>query len=98
MVKAADFVWDDEICLHTAASLRHGDSWMQFLSADFCDWRNYFRPLVVAMYTAELRIFNVAPGPMHLVSLGVHLINTLLVGLLAQALSPKSDSHSDWMY
>ncbi len=89
-VHAADFVWDDQVCLHTAASLRHGDSWMQFLSADFCDWRNYFRPLVVAMYAAELRIFDVAPGPMHLVSLGVHLLNTLLVGLLARALSPKS--------
>jgi len=88
-VHTADFVWDDQICLYTGAALRHGDSWRHFLSADFCDWKNYFRPLIVAMFATELSIFDVAPGPMHLVSLGFHLLNTLLVGLLARTLFPK---------
>jgi len=80
------FVWDDQICLHTAAWLRHGESWQPFLAANFCDWRNYFRPLIVAMFATELRIFDVTPGPMHLVSLALHLMNVVLVGLLARAL------------
>ena len=91
-VHMAAFVWDDQICMNTSASLRHGDSWKQFLSANFCDWKNYFRPLVVAMLAAELRIFDVAPGPMHMVSLGFHLVNTLLVGWLARTLSVEHDN------
>ena len=91
-VHLAAFVWDDQICMNMSASLRHGDSWKQFLSANFCDWKNYFRPLVVAMFVGELRVFDVAPGPMHLVSLGFHLMNTLLVGLLARTLSVERDN------
>jgi tetratricopeptide (TPR) repeat protein len=82
----AGFVWDDKIFLHDAAWLRHGDSWKHFIFQNFNDWENYFRPLVVALFVAEVRIFDVAPGPMHLISLGLHLINTLLVGLLARSL------------
>ena len=91
-VHTADFVWDDQICLHTAASLRHGDSWMQFLAGRFLRMAQLFssaRRRHVRSRTAHLRC---RAGPMHLVSLAVHLLNTLLVGLLARALSPKSDS------
>src|SRR5258706_7007054 len=80
-VHVADFVWDDQICMHDAAWLRYGEIWKQLASTGFCGWQNYFRPFTVAMFAAELRVFNVDPGAMHLVALGLHLTNTLLVGL-----------------
>jgi hypothetical protein len=88
----AGFVWDDKIFLHDAAWLRYGDNWKHFIFQNFNDWENYFRPLAVALFVAEVRIFDVAPGPMHLVSLGLHMVNTLLVGLLAGKLYAETTS------
>ena len=85
----ADFVWDDQVCMHDAAWLRSGEGWKQFISADFCGWKNYFRPLVVALFAIELRASDATPGPMHLVSLALHLANIALVGLLARTLSTE---------
>lgn len=86
-VHQAGFVWIDKICFHDTAWLRQGDSWKQFIFHNFYEWINYFRPLVVALFVFEVRVLDVSPGPMHLVSLGIHLTNTLLVGLLALSLS-----------
>ncbi|MDE1886465.1 MAG: hypothetical protein KGH92_11240, partial [Xanthomonadaceae bacterium] len=82
----AGFVWVDKICFYDNAWLRQGDAWTHLVFRNFYDWVNYFRPLVIALFVAEVRIFDVAPGPMHLVSLALHLANTLLVGLLARTL------------
>jgi len=79
----AGFVWVDKIIFHNAAWLRTGDGWKRLVFHSFYEWINYFRPLVVALFVIEVRAFDVAPGPMHVVSLGIHLANTLLVGLLA---------------
>jgi tetratricopeptide (TPR) repeat protein len=78
-----DFVWDDVGCLRDSAWLRDGDAWKGFLFRNFCGWTNYFRPLAVALFVFEVRVFDVAPGPMHVMSLALHLLNTVLVGLLA---------------
>ena len=88
----AEFVWDDQVCMHDAAWLRHGDAWNQFISTDFCGWKNYFRPLVVALFSIELRAFDATPGPMHLISLALHLANIVLVGSLAKTLSTELGS------
>src|SRR4051812_2532208 len=85
----ADFVWDDQVCMYDAEWLRQGDVWNRFISTDFCGWKNYFRPLVVALFSIELRAFDATPGPMHLVSLALHLANIVLVGLLAKTLSDE---------
>lgn len=85
----ADFVWDDQVCMHDAAWLRSGEGWKQFISADFCGWKNYFRPLIVALFAIELRASDATPGPMHLISLALHLANIVLVGLLARTLSTE---------
>ena len=82
-VHAGGFVWDDALCFRDAAWLRHGDDWTHYVFRGFCDWTDYFRPLVVSLYVLQVRLFDSAPGPMHLVSLGLHLLNTVLVGLLA---------------
>ncbi|MDR3385469.1 MAG: tetratricopeptide repeat protein [Rudaea sp.] len=90
----AGFVWVDKIFFYDNAWLRYGDGWKQFVFHNFYDWSEYFRPLVVALFVFQLRIFDVAPGPMHLVSLGLHLASTLLVGLLALNLAAERASTS----
>jgi len=93
-VHSAEFIWDDAACLNDAAALRHGDSWTTFIFHGFCEWTNYFRPLVVGFFAGEVRVFDVRPGPMHVISLCWHLANTLLVGLLANAMSGRHESRS----
>jgi len=78
------FVWIDVPDFAQMAWLRQGDAWKHYIFKDFNNWVNYFRPLVVGLLTLQLRLFNVTPGPMHVVSITIHLINTLLVGLLAR--------------
>ena len=90
-VHAAGFVWDDHFYLHDSASLRHGDDWIRIVFHGFSDWATYFRPLGVAWFTIETRLFDSAAMPMHTVSLGLHLINVLLVGVLARLLSASLD-------
>jgi hypothetical protein len=79
----ANFVWDDVVDLHDRAWLRHGDDWKHFIFKDYNYWTNYFRPLGVSLLTLQVRLFNDAPGPMHVVSLCIHWINTFLVGVLS---------------
>ena len=90
-VHAAGLVWDDRVFLHDTAWLRSGNAWLQVVFHGFSDWTQYYRPLGVALFTAETRLFDVAAAPMHLVSLGLHLVNTLLVGALARQLLLQSD-------
>ena len=82
----AGFVWIDFTDFVDMPWLRHGDLWQQYIFKNFNGWNNYFRPLVVGLLAIEVRMFGSMPGPMHAVSLGLHLVNTLLVGLLAQRL------------
>lgn len=84
-VRHAGFVWDDKSTFLETASLRGGD-WWHYLFAGVNDWLNYFRPLVLALYSAEIHLFGATPMPLHLVSLALHLANTLLVGSLASRL------------
>lgn len=88
-VRHAQFVWDDILDFQRMAWLRHGDTWQHMLLQRFNDWVAYFRPLGVALFTAEVRTFGPTPSPMHLVSLLIHLINTLLVGVLATELGAE---------
>jgi hypothetical protein len=84
-VHAAGLVWDDRFYLHDRAWLRQGNRWMQIILHGFPDWGGvYFRPLGVALFTAEVRLFDTAPLAMHMTSLGLHLSNTLLVGTIAR--------------
>lgn len=87
-VRLGDFIWDDRLCFHDAAWLRTA-SWTKYLFRGFCDWTEYFRPLAVALYALQVHVFDSAPGPMHLVSLALHLVNTCLVGILARRLQPS---------
>lgn len=77
------FVWDDIINFIENDWLSRGSQWQHYVLRDFNGWTNYFRPLVVAFFTLQIRLFDGSPGAMHLVSLGLHLINIVLVGWLA---------------
>lgn len=86
----AQFVYTDILDFQKMAWLRHGNDWHQLLFRRFNDWINYFRPLGVALFTLEVRLFDSQPGPMHLVSLLIHLFNVLLVGILAKQTCDRS--------
>lgn len=88
----AQFVYSDITDFQQMAWLRHGDYWLQLLFHGFNDWVNYFRPLGVALFTLQLHLFDTQPGPMHLVSLALHLVNTLLVGVLALTINRHSQA------
>jgi hypothetical protein len=90
----ANFVWDDVVDFQEKAWLRSGDDWTHYVFKDFNYWTNYFRPIGVALFTLQVRLFNGAPGPMHAFSLFVHLINTFLVGLVSLLLSEYAFSNS----
>lgn len=96
-VMRAGFVWDDVLDFQKTAWLREGDGWRHMLLHKFNDWTNYFRPLVVALFTAEVRTFNVQPGPMHAVSLLLHLLNTMLVGVLAVRVGKNTQHGMSWL-
>jgi hypothetical protein len=78
-----DFVWDDWQSFHDTSWLTVGDNWKHYIFKDFNNWTFYFRPFVLAFLTLQVRLFGSTPGPMHAVSLGLHIIDTFLVGLLA---------------
>lgn len=83
-ISGADFVgMVDRSQFHDFASLRAAQSWREIMSGDFFHWSNYYRPVVLAILAAEQILFGPKPGPMHLVSLGLHLANLALVGGVA---------------
>lgn len=87
-VHAATFFWDDRIYIHDIAWMRSGDWWQHAFGGIF-DSGDFFRPLVIILFAGESVLFDTAAEPMHVVSLGLHLANTLLVGLIAGKLAPE---------
>lgn len=81
---SAGFVWDDNYFLHDSAWL--SEDWVNTVLHGFGAWETYYRPLGVALFALEARAFHLSPAPMHFMSLGIHLTNTLLVGGLAKRL------------
>lgn len=88
-VRHADFVWDDLLDFRDMAWLREGTAWQHYVLKDFNGWVNYFRPLGVLLFTGEVRIFHSLPGPMHLVSLGMHLVNMCLVFIVSRRFAQR---------
>ncbi|WP_114241726.1 lipopolysaccharide assembly protein LapB [Dyella sp. C9] len=75
----AGFIWDDWPSFRDL----QGERWLHYVFRDFNQWTIYFRPLVVAFLALQVKLFHGAPGPMHVVSLALHLVNVVLVGALA---------------
>ena len=81
------FVWDDKDLLYNQPFLRDPSAWqtalVHFLSIIS---PNYFRPLAVATFLIETRLWGVNPAGFHLTNVLLHALNTLLVTLLAREL------------
>ena len=87
-VTKAGFVWDDLLTFQQRGWLYHGNAWKQYIFTGFNEWTHYFRPLVVALFVLQVRLFGGAPEPMHMVTLGMHLANVTLVAVFARSLTP----------
>jgi len=79
----AGFVWDDWRSFHDTPWLTQGDLWKHYIFRDFNSWTYYFRPIPLALLTLQVRLFGSTPGPMHAISLALHLVDMLLVGALS---------------
>ncbi|WP_114241725.1 lipopolysaccharide assembly protein LapB [Dyella sp. C9] len=85
-----NFVWDDWQSFHDRPWLIEGDLWKHYILRDFNYWEYYFRPLVVGFFALQLHVFGSSPGPMHAISLALHLIDVALVGVLAWRCATQS--------
>jgi len=84
-----DFVWDDPLFLVEAPAYRAPDGWLAALARPFVLSPNYYRPLPLLTFVAELRLFGLQPFSFHLVNLLLHSLNALLVALLARRMFPR---------
>lgn len=92
-VMRADFAWDELLDSLTSISAHGADPWRTLLIGQTNGFATYFRPLVMALFSLELHVFAYQPGPMHAVSLAIHALNVVLVGLLALRLSEVSSGN-----
>lgn len=102
-VLSAGFVWDDFYFLfREGAWMLEGSEWLSRSLAEFYVFQgdaasistNYFRPLVLLGYVAQMRLSGGDPSLLHGVSLAIHIINALLVMALTSSwgnnrLSPR---------
>ena len=95
-VMRADFAWDELLDSLTTISARNADPWRTLLIGQTNGFATYFRPLVMALFSLELHVFAYQPGPMHAVSLAIHALNVVLVGLLAMRLSEVISGRVSW--
>ncbi|MFB0536054.1 MAG: tetratricopeptide repeat protein [Anaerolineae bacterium] len=80
------FVWDDTIFLVDLPLYRDPALWPQALRQPFALSPNYFRPLALLTFIAELRLGGLNPALFHLTNLLLHALNTALVAALARHL------------
>jgi len=85
-VHAAGFVWDDFKFLVDSGWMTDRSRWPGLIVHGFPEWAGYYRPLGVVLYIVETNLSGFSPAPMHLLSLGIHLANIVLVGLLARSI------------
>jgi hypothetical protein len=84
-------VWDDPLYLYHPL-YRHPPNWSRILTTPFVLSPNYFRPLVVVTFV----LGGVVPWLQHLVNLLLHVLNTVLVTLLAARLNGRRLGESVW--
>lgn len=86
------FVWDDNTFLHDSPLYRDPNLFFDALRSPFVISANYFRPLAVLTFIAELRLVGLNPFLFHLDNLILHIVNTLLVTIVAgYVVDPKGE-------
>ncbi len=76
-------VWDDTIFLRDYPTYRDPTLWPTAIFRNFILSPNYFRPLALLTFVAELGLWGINPTPFHLTNVLLHVLNTVLVTLLA---------------
>jgi tetratricopeptide (TPR) repeat protein len=76
------FVWDDRLYLFDV-EMFDPVLWRQKISEPFAISSNYFRPLPLATFIAQIQAHGANAYAFHLVNLLLHALNTFLVGFLA---------------
>jgi protein O-mannosyl-transferase len=84
-------VWDDTIFLRDLPVYRDPALGWDAVWRPFVLSPNYFRPLALASFMAELRLFGLEPMAFHLTNLLLHTLNTGLVVQLARSLLRPED-------
>ena len=79
------FAADDYQWLLNVRGLSFGDLLARAFDAG--SQTHFYRPLVWLLIWAQVQVFGLDPAPFHAVSLGLHLLNALLAGLLAWRLA-----------
>ncbi|MFQ5342409.1 MAG: tetratricopeptide repeat protein [Anaerolineae bacterium] len=92
----AGFVWDDTLFLVNTPLYRDPANWGLALARPFLLSPNYYRPLALATFLVELRLFGLAPWAFHLTNLLLHTLNTALVTRLARRLA-GDDASPLWL-
>jgi hypothetical protein len=92
-------VWDDVTFLSDLPLYRDPALWMEALRRPFVISANYFRPLALLTFVAELRIGGLNPTLFHLTNVLLHALNTALVAILARHLwsADGDDAAGDWL-
>jgi hypothetical protein len=92
-------VWDDVTFLSDLPLYRDPALWMKALRRPFVISANYFRPLALLTFVAELRIGGLNPTLFHLTNVLLHALNTVLVVILARHLwsDDGDDAAGDWL-
>lgn len=90
-------VWDDTIFLRDLPVYRDPALGWAAVFRSFVLSPNYFRPLALASFVAELRLFGLAPMAFHLTNLLLHALNTgLVVSLARKVLQPDVKGRHQW--
>lgn len=77
------FIWDDIFLVRENPALRSAD-WLSGILGPLNLHLNYFRPLVLASWVLDARLFEQVASGMHWSNLLIRGLNTLLVCILAQ--------------
>jgi protein O-mannosyl-transferase len=79
-VRAHDFVnWDDDLYVTANSNVLKGWSWNGLLWAFTTQQAANWHPVTWLSHMTDVKIFGPAPGPHHLVSVALHIVNSILL-------------------
>lgn len=86
-VLACDYVWDDRPAYVDNPFVRQAGDFLAAVLRPSLPGTSYFRPLVLSSFILEFSVFGAQPWISHAVSLALHMLNSLMVALLAKGVA-----------
>ena len=75
----AGFVFDDKLFTKDRAVMEWGDIWRIWFSPSYIELEGHYWPVFYSTFWAEHKLWGFAPVGYHIVNVGLHLLNSLLV-------------------